>query len=453
VDLRRRSFLDSFATRVLATCGVVLAVLLVASLRLHDALLARAAERGTMEIVVQRLASVVEALAAAPPADRPGIARALAAPDLDVRWGLGPLVPLEEMATSGSALAPPERLSEVAAEVHVTSGGTDPEQGVLRWVGITARLHDGSWVDARLATVSLLAANDQAFHAAIAAIAAALFVVAGLAAHAISAPLARLARAVDRIVPGGEAALPAIRGPPEVRHVAEALDAMAGRVRDVLRQRSLVLAALSHDLMSPVARLKLRADELPDEAVRRAFLRDLAEMETMVTDALAFLRGGDDGEQAVPVSVAALVQVVVDEFLEVGEEVEERRLEDATVRARPVALKRALRNLIGNALRHAREPWVEVGVEGAAVLIQVGDRGPGLPPAERERAFEPFFRGDRARAAGGGSGLGLPTARAIAEAHGGSLELAAAPGGGTVARLRLPRHRGGEAPRRDAPRT
>lgn len=445
MGLIRRVF-DSYAGRVLVTCAAVLAALLAASLYLHDALLARAAQRGTAEIVAARLVSVVEALAAASPADRPAVARALSAPDLDVHWGADPDAHPEDAAAGRFDLPRTDRLAEETTEVHATSGGVDAERGELRWVGISARLRDGSWVDARLATVSLLAASDAAFHAAIGAVAAALLVLAGFAARAISSPLATLARAVDRLEPGGDAALPPVGGPGEVRRVAEALDAMAGRVRDVLRQRSMALAALSHDLMSPIARLKLRSDELPDEAGRRAFLRDLSEMEAMVADALAFLRGSHDAEPSAPVSVLALVLVVVDEFAEAGHRIEERRLDDATVQARPVALKRAVRNLLANALKHAREPWVEIEARGAAVFIRVGDRGPGLPPAERERVFEPFFRGDRARAAGGGSGLGLPTARAITEAHGGSLDLGEAPGGGTVATLRLPCRQGTPAP-------
>jgi signal transduction histidine kinase len=442
----RRRILDSLAGRVLATCAVVLAVLLVVSLHLHDVLIARAAERGTEEILAERLTSVVRALAAAPQADRPDIARALAAPDLEVLWGTEPPDLSVGAATGGSALALAKRLAQETTELRTGSGGIDSENGVLRWVGISARLHDGTWVEARLATVSLLAATDAAFHITIGAVATVLFILAGLAARAIASPLARLARSVERLVPGNEAALPRIGGPREVRRVAEALDAMAGRVRDVLCQRSLTLAALSHDLMSPIARLKLRSDELPDEALRQRFLHDLSEMETMVADALAFLRGGDDAEPAVPVSVAALVLVVVDEFSETGNQIEERRLDDATIEARPVALKRAVRNILANALRHAREPWIEAEARAADVLIHIGDRGPGLSAAERERVFEPFYRGDRARAAGGGSGLGLPTARAIAEAHGGSLDLTPAPGGGTLATLRLPRRRGSMAP-------
>ena len=113
--------------------------------------------------------------------------------------------------------------------------------------------------------------------------------------------------------------------------------------------------------------------------------------------------------------------------------------EDAVAPARRVAIKRAVTNLVANALRHGRDPWVEVESVPDAVLVRVGDHGPGIPPQDLPRVTVPFFRGDRARTAGGGSGLGLSTARAIIEAHGGILEIESAPGRGTLATLRIPR--------------
>ncbi|SDB74595.1 hypothetical protein SAMN02927895_05297 [Belnapia rosea] len=180
-----RRFFDSFAGRVLAVCGAVLAVLLAASLYLHDKLQSHAAERGTAEIVSERLTSVIEALAAAPQAERLSIAAALTAPDLEIHWGQEPLsIPA---GTSIGTLRPvrADRLAEETAELRSLSGGIDSEHGVLRWIGIQARLRDGTWVDARLATVSLLAAADMAFHAYVGAVALALLLLAGLAAQAI----------------------------------------------------------------------------------------------------------------------------------------------------------------------------------------------------------------------------------------------------------------------------
>ncbi|WP_149536656.1 sensor histidine kinase [Siccirubricoccus phaeus] len=430
---------DTLAARILAPGAAALVLLLVASLVMHAALLRRAAEHGAAEVAAHRIAGAVEAIAGAAPSDRPSLARALSGPDVEVAWGAGPELP-RERARAAPDLAHVGRLAEVARELRAAPGVPDAAHGALREAIVSVRLADGSWVNARVLAVSLIAADDAAFRVAVGAIAFALLLCVAFASRVAAAPLSRLARAVRGLPPDSDAPLPPVGGPREVREVAEALDGAMRRVRDLLRQRSLALGALSHDLMSPLARLKLRVDELPDAALRRRLLRDLAEMEGMVGDVLAYLRGGDGGgEPVVPVSVAALVQVVVDEFAESGAAVEERRLDDAMVPARPVALKRAVRNLVENALKYGSEPWVEVLATGTDVEVRVGDRGPGLQPGDLARAFEPFFRGDRARAAGGGSGLGLPTARAIAEAHGGTLDLARVPGQGTVAALRLPR--------------
>nr|WP_256476223.1 HAMP domain-containing sensor histidine kinase [Siccirubricoccus soli] len=430
---------DTLAARILAPGAAALVLLLVASLVVHAALLRRAAEHGAAEVAAHRIAGAVEAIAGAAPSDRPSLARALSGPDVEVAWGDSPELP-RERARAAPDLAHVGRLAEVARELRAAPGVPDAAHGAMREAIVSVRLADGSWVNARVLAVSLIAADDVAFRVAVGAIAFALLLCIAFASRVAAAPLSRLARAVRGLPPDSDAPLPPVGGPREVREVAEALDGAMRRVRDLLRQRSLALGALSHDLMSPLARLKLRADELPDAALRRRLLRDLAEMEGMVGDVLAYLRGGDGGgEPVVPVSVAALVQVVVDEFAESGAAVEERRLDDGMAPARPVALKRAVRNLIENAVKHGSDPWVEVLATGTDVEIRVGDRGPGLPPGDLARAFEPFFRGDRARAAGGGSGLGLSTARAIAEAHGGTLDLACVPGQGTVAALRLPR--------------
>ncbi|MDN3562948.1 sensor histidine kinase [Paeniroseomonas aquatica] len=442
----RRWLPDTLAGRILAPGAATLVALLGASLLLHAALLRRAAEHGAAEIAAHRIADAVVAVAAAAPVERPALARLLSGPDLEVAWGSDPTVP-EGRGAPKPDLEHAGRLAEVALELRTAPGGLDAAHGILQYAVVSARLADGSWVNARVLAVSLLAADDTAFRVAVGVVALALLLAAAFASRIAAAPLAKLAHAVRGLPPDGEATLPAVGGPREVREVAEALEAATRRTRDLLRQRSLALGALSHDLMSPIARLKLRAHELPDVELQRRALADLAEMEGMVSDVLAYLRGGDGGgEPAIPVSVAALVQVVVDEFAEAGALIEERRLDDATVLARPVALKRTVRNLVENAVKYGREPWVEVLANRAEVIVRVGDQGPGLSPEDLARIFEPFFRGDRARAAGGGSGLGLPTARAIAETHGGALDISSAPDRGTEAVLRLPHAAGSRRP-------
>ena len=435
---RRRWLPDTLLVRILAPGVFALVVLLLVSLGVHAVLLRQAAERGAAEVAAHRVAGVAEAIAAVAPLDRSRIAQALSAPDLALSWGDVPDLP-SDRAKAAPDLAHVGRLAEVTREIRIAPGLSDAEHGALQDVAVSVQLVDGSWVNARVLAVSLIAADDAAFRVAVGAVAVALLLCVAFASRVAAAPLAKLARAVRHLPSDGDAPLPQVGGPREVRDVTEALDGALCRVRDLLRQRSLALGALSHDLMSPLARLKLRADELPDPYLRRTMQRDIAEMEGMVGDVLAYLRGADGGgEPVVPVSLTDLVQVVVDEFAEVGADVEERRLDEATVLARPVALKRVLRNLVENAVKYGTSPWIEVLTDRSGIEVRVGDHGPGVSPEDLARVFEPFFRGDQARAAGGGSGLGLPTAKAIANAHRGSLELASAPGGGTIAVLKLP---------------
>lgn len=430
---------QSLAARTLAALTLVFAVLFAAMVGVHDVLLRQAVERATHEFLSQRLAILVDAVAAVPEGDREDVARALSRTGLTVRWHRDPPAapgrsgPAEWRKVGERTIA----LARSAAEARVQPGRQDPATADLS-VEATAKLTDGSWLDVQLASFEVLSADQGMQHAYAAIVGLLLLLAVGFAARSVAKPVSSLAAAVTRLDPAQDApALPA-SGPLEVRQLAEALNGMAARTRDAFRQRTLALGALSHDLMSPIARLRLRAEDLPEDA-REPIRRDLAEMETMVSDVLAYLRGGNDGEPARPLDVAALVRTVADEFTDAGTPIEERRMDrDAVVTGRRVAIKRAVTNLVGNAVRHGRDPWVEVEVLQGAVLVRVGDHGPGIPSEDLPRVTEPFFRGDRARTVGGGIGLGLSTARAITEAHEGNLEIESIGGQGTIVTLRLP---------------
>jgi signal transduction histidine kinase len=440
---------QSFGARTLAFLVVGFGLLFVAMVAVHDVLLRRAADRATEEFLAQRLATLFDVVAVLPAAERARVAEAMSGPETVLRWQREPFEG-RWRPDGGGALpgaerrlaARPGRVADVRVKAMPAAGG-DPD---LRDVNAVARLADGSWVWVGLPAFRPLTAEQSAMHAWAAAIGLVLLVAVGWTARSLSAPVTGLAAAVARLDPEHDGGPVPERGPREVRALAAALNAMVARTRDAFRQRTLAIGALSHDLMSPIARLKLRADTLA-EADAGAIRRDLAEMETMVDDVLAYLRGGREGERAEPVSVAALVRTVVSEHLEAGHAVEERGLDAAAeVEGRRVAIKRAVTNIVGNALRHGADPWVEVAAEPGAVVVRVGDRGPGIPAEDLPRVTEPFFRGDRARTAGGGLGLGLATARAVAEDHGGTLRIWSEPGRGTLVTLRLPRRPAAAAP-------
>lgn len=216
---------------------------------------------------------------------------------------------------------------------------------------------------------------------------------------------------------------------------------MQDRLRRYLDSRSRVLAAMSHDLKTPLTRLRLQVETLEDPSLQERIGRQLDEMESMVHQALALFRGLDDGEAAAPLDINALLARVQEQFTEMGADVtiSGRALQPLVGKAQ--ALKRCLTNLVANAVNFGTRARILVE-DGAALTIRVRDAGPGIPADELERVFEPFYRLESSRNRdSGGTGLGLSIARDIAEAHGGSLTLANLPQGGLEATLTLPRRR------------
>ncbi|HWW32431.1 MAG TPA: ATP-binding protein [Steroidobacteraceae bacterium] len=259
-------------------------------------------------------------------------------------------------------------------------------------------------------------------------------------ARSITRPLSALARAADSV--GRDARperLPEV-GARELRDAARAFNTMQDRLRRYLDSRSRVLAAMSHDLKTPLTRLRLQVETLDDPALQARIGKELTEMELMVREALSLFRGLDDGEPAVPVEVNELLAGIVQQFADMGAvTVSGRALAPFTGKAQ--ALKRLLTNLISNAINFGSRATVLVEDNGDLV-IRVRDQGPGIPEGELERVFEPFHRLEQSRNRdSGGTGLGLTIARDIAQAHGGTLVLTNLPGGGLEAALRLPRRR------------
>jgi signal transduction histidine kinase len=231
-------------------------------------------------------------------------------------------------------------------------------------------------------------------------------------------------------------------GPLEVRHAAHAFNTMQARLTRFIEDRVRILTAVSHDLKTPITRLRLRTELLDDEALRAKFVQDLADMETMTQAALNFMRGIEARESAQPIDVMALVESVQSDAEELGGEVAIRGRTQNAYAGRPQALKRCLENLLGNALAYGRRALIVVSDEGAVLRITVRDAGPGIPEAEIEKVFDPFYRLESSRnRETGGTGLGLAIARNIVAAHGGTLTLVNRAEGGLDAVLTLPRRR------------
>ena len=262
------------------------------------------------------------------------------------------------------------------------------------------------------------------------------------ATRALTAPLARLAEAAEAFgTRDDHAALPQ-GGPGEVRALSRALDRMRARVRRLIDDRTQMLAAISHDLRTPITRLRLRAEFIEDEPARVSTLRDLDQMNGLVEAALSFVRDGQarDAASFALVDLASVVQTVCDGFVDIGSDVVVERTRHVLVRGSPDELQRAITNLVDNAVKYGGAARLVMESSARGVRVEVRDSGPGIAEAEREAMLQPFVRGDRARNldTASGFGLGLSIVQAIVEAHQGRLVLANRPGGGLSAAIELP---------------
>ncbi len=264
------------------------------------------------------------------------------------------------------------------------------------------------------------------------------------AAQRLTAPVRMLAVAAERLGRDVNAASLAEDGPAEVAQAAAAFNRMAARIRRYVDDRTLLLAAIGHDLRTPITRLKLRAELMDDDEQRPKMLADLDELESMVAATLAFSRDVAASEPAVSLDLAALLRTVLDEAADarpaLAGAISYAGPERLAVQGRPVALKRALANLVGNALGYGGAARARLmPPEKGMVRIEVEDDGPGLAPGEIERVFEPFYRVERSRSREtGGTGLGLPIVRNILRAHGGDVVLVNRVEGGLRAVVTLP---------------
>lgn len=268
-----------------------------------------------------------------------------------------------------------------------------------------------------------------------------LLVLGGLIVSWVTRPLEALSEAADQLGRGIEREPLTERGPLEIRATARAFNQMQERIQRFIADRERLFSAMSHDLKTPITRLRLRAEMLEDAGDRATFTRDLEELEYMVAGALECARGTDTHEPIQPIDVMALLESLQDDAAELGRQMTLEGNAGSALAARPIALKRALRNLIDNALFYGGAAEVSVSNTEHQLCIRVCDRGPGIPAEALDQVFEPYFRVETSRNRNtGGTGLGLGIARSIVHAHGGVLELRNRERGGLEVTVCLPRH-------------
>lgn len=270
-----------------------------------------------------------------------------------------------------------------------------------------------------------------------------LLLVLGVSVWAVrrsTKPLNRFARAAERLGLDVNAPPMGENGPREVRRAAKAFNRMQRRLRAFVKDRTHMLAAISHDLRTPITRLRLRAEFIDDDEQRTKMLVDLDEMEAMIAATLQFARDDATSEATKQLDLAALVAGLCEDAHQAGDDVTCSGLKTLPFVGREVGLKRMVANLIGNAVRYGERARVNLSETEEEVCLSVADDGPGIPPDMMERVFDPFVRveGSRSRETGG-TGLGLTAAKTIAQGHGGRVELLNREEGGLEVRVLLPK--------------
>ena len=260
------------------------------------------------------------------------------------------------------------------------------------------------------------------------------------AARTLTAPLSSFAKAAESFSLNGAAAPLPERGPEEIRSVAKALNRMRERITTLIDDRTKMLAAISHDLRTPITRMRLRSEFIEDEVHRHRMMSDLDQMRSMLESVLSFLRNDRKLEAMTLTDIATTLQLVADQFADVGHKVTYEGPEHAMATVRPDDLNRSVTNLVENSVRFGAMATIRLKATPDIVTIEVEDDGPGISDARKDVMLEPFVRGDNARNMdeAAGFGLGLSIARTIVLAHGGKFSLNDRQPHGLIVCIQLP---------------
>ncbi len=475
----RRLIPDSLFGRISVVLVIGLVVTHFASTAIHYSDRDEALAMLSGGVVAERIAAMARLLEDASPEDRPWIVHTTSRPGFSMSWDARPALP----ANSGGGLH--ERIMEAMLSLSLGDAGvvdtrvlfTDPDSGDVDWIPdrpgagaghmsrgmesmmryhtrmmvgergvpgsvmrVSVGLSDGSWFN-----LSAFAPPEPPFWSwrLILSIAVMIISVALLSAWAVrrmTGPLRTIADAADRL--GRDMQAPPLpeSGAGEVRRAARAFNRMQESLGGLLDARTRMLAAISHDLRTPITRLRLRAEFVEDEEQRERSLADLSEMEDMIASTLAFARDDAQSESREAIDLAVLVQTVCDDLADAGRDCIFNGARSTSYDCQPLALRRALVNLAENAVAYGARARISLLSEREHLIVRIDDDGPGIPEEDLARVFEPFYRLERSRnRETGGTGIGLCIAQSVAQAHGGEVRLVNRAEGGLRAELVLPR--------------
>lgn len=311
---------------------------------------------------------------------------------------------------------------------------------------VTVTLTDGTPLQARLPGLApaprLPPPPPGRLFAALLALIGGVSLLTWVAVRLATRPLSRMAAAARALGEDPERAPMSTAGPLEVAQAAHAFNQMQHRIREHVAERTRILAAISHDLQTPITRLRLRAELVDDEPLRGRIQSDLDAMQALVQEGLAYARSLDANSPAQAIDLDGLLAALHADARDMGWQVDVEGQAGAPCLGRPTALRRALWNLIENGIKFGGRVEVAVAPAGEAFLVRIRDHGPGLPRDELEKVFEPFYRTESSRNRDtGGTGLGLAIARNLLRSQGGEVRLRNHPDGGLEAQVTVPRAR------------
>ncbi|PSS46189.1 ATP-binding protein [Pseudomonas sp. BBP2017] len=394
--------------------------------------------------LLEQIAVTTRIIEAAPRDQRESLARAASNPTLQVHWSTQrETLPLPGPGTLIDPQQVPEFRQLLAIQPRRLEGFQPadwPNDSPEAHYKLVMQLADGSWLDFTPPYRSWgLSSGMRFIIIGILALIAALL-VAWIGTRQLAGPLQRFARAARRF--GSDLRAPPIRleGPHELRQAITAFNTMQAQIQHFIAERTQMLAAISHDLRAPLTRMRLRGEFIEDAEQQRKLFRDVDEMQSMINAALGFFRDETHLETTTPFDLAELLQTLLDDYRDQQIAVDFDGPANLVYLGRPLGLKRAVTNLIDNAVKYAQSPSVRLSSNAHSLFIEVRDQGPGIPEAALEDVFVPFFRLESSRNRDtGGVGLGLPSARTAIREQGGELTLRNAPDGGLLARIVLPR--------------
>ncbi|QGA50799.1 ATP-binding protein [Pseudomonas brassicacearum] len=396
-------------------------------------------ETGLME----KASAITRIIDSVAPEQRPDIARAASNQTFNAQWlhryedARLPVIDNPGFS-EGSALLR-QQLGRSDARIEAYEPSDWPADQPDARYAVIIELVDHSWVIFSVPSRSWGLGEWARNGIIIALILLSTLIVALIATRHLAAPLERFAEGARRFGVDHQAPPIPVIGPHEIRQAILAFNAMQAQLKHFLQDRTQMLAAISHDLRAPLTRMRLRGEFIEDAEQQSRLFRDVDEMQAMINSALEFFRDDARLEHATAFDLAELLHTIVDDLKDAGTEVAFEGAQRLVYVGRPIGIKRALVNLIDNAIKYGGAPTVRLEANANRVDIRILDRGPGIAAQYLEQVFTPFFRieGSRNKHTGG-VGLGLSAARATVLEHGGTLTLRNRRSGGLEARVSLP---------------